>query len=360
MKLFRSLGLFTLAGVLMLGVSGPSKAQQAGEPVIVPILSCPFGCGVIEMNTILGNAMGRGGERLIVSAQETPGYMYNVQEMANERNWTTKIFGTEDGIIQLAPQGGTAGLKEFLPEPIPIRFQLLHGEAYWGQGKFFITTDPEIRTVADMKGKRVSLGLRSQSDWGLFARLILEHGYGITPDNTEIRHMTPTALTQQLIDGTTDVAISAYGTNSEDDYHFISGPLRQLEASGRDLHYIGVDQEAIDRVNEKLGLTLVTRAIKAGTLPKQREDFLMAFVRGYKAVHPDFPEDVAYEFVMATHKYAEGLRDQNPLLNMMTEQMMVDGLTEENAHPGAIRAFKEIGIWEDRKKYTPVTYPEIR
>ena len=39
--------------------------------------------------------------------------------------------------------------------------------------------------------------------------------------------------------------------------------------------------------------------------------------------------------------------------------MMVDGLTDDNAHPGAIRALKEIGIWDSdsRKKSVPVTYP---
>jgi TRAP transporter TAXI family solute receptor len=358
MKLLQKLAPLALAGVMAVTVHAPAVAQQ--KTTIVPILSCPFGCGVIEMNTILGNAISRGGEPLIVSAQETPGYMYNVQEMSKERRWKNTIFGTEDGIIQLALQGGSPELKEFLPEPIPIRFKLLHGEAYWSQGKYFITTDPNIRTIADMKGKRVSLGLRTQSDWGVFARLILEHGYGITPDNTEIRHMTPASLTQQLIDGTTDVSISAYGTNTEDSYHFISGPLRQLEASGRDLHYIGVDKEAIDKVNKKLGLTFVTREIKAGTLPKQKNDFTMAFVRGYKAVHPNFDEELAYEFVKATHKYAKELRETHPLFNLLTPRMMVDGLTEENAHPGAIRAFKEIGIWDERKETVPVTYPDTK
>jgi uncharacterized protein len=359
LQITRSLAAAIIVAGATLASVAPALAEETGPPVIVPIMSCPFGCGIIEMNTLLGNAMARGGERLIVSAQETPGYMYNVQEMANERHWKTTIFGTEDVVNQLAPHGGTPELKEFLPNPIPIRFKLLHGEAYWGQGKFFITSNPEIRTVADMEGKRISLGLRSQSDWGVFARLILEHGYGITPDNSDIRHMTPGALTQQLIDGTTDVITSAYGTNTEGDYHFISGPLRQLEASGRDLYYIGIDEEAIERVNKKFGTTFVTRMIEAGTLPRQDEDFLMAFVRGYKAVHPDFPEDVAYEFVLASHKYAQELRDVHPLFNKMTPQTMVDGLTEENAHPGAIRALKELGLWEDHKKYVPVTYPEV-
>ena len=36
---------------------------------------------------------------------------------------------------------------------------------------------------------------------------------------------------------------------------------------------------------------------------------------------------------------------------------MTDSLTEENTHPGAIRALKELGIWETRKGTVPVTYP---
>ena len=140
--------------VLLLGAAGlPAHAQD--KPTIVPILSCPFGCGVVAGNTIFGTVMAKGGEPLMVAAQETPGYMYNVRAMADKKRWKTTVFGTEDVIIQLAIQGGTPELKEFLPEPIPIKFKLLHGEAYWAQGKFFVTTDPNIKTIADIKGKRV-------------------------------------------------------------------------------------------------------------------------------------------------------------------------------------------------------------
>lgn len=330
-----------------------------GKPVIVPILTCPFGCGIIESNTIFGNVMAKHGERLIVSAQETPGYMYNVQEMAKEKHWGRSVFGTEDVIIQLAIQGGTPELKEFLPEAIPIKFKLLHGEAYWAQGKFFVTTNPDIKTIADMKGKRISLGLRGQSDWGVYPRLILEHAYGITPQNSDIRHMTPGALTQQLIDGTTDVSVTGFGTNSERSFNLITGPLRKLEASGKKLYYIGIDQSAIDKVNDKFGTTFVTMTLPAGTMPGQTEDKLIGFVRGYKATHANLPEDVAYEFTMAAYKYAKEMHELHTLFKMLTPNMMVDGLSEENTHPGAIRAYKEIGIWDRRKKFTPVTYPKM-
>lgn len=343
-----------LALPLALGSGG---VQAQSKPTIVPILSCPFGCGVVEGNTIFGTIMAKNGEPVVVAAQETPGYMYNVRAMGEEKRWKSNVFGTEDVIIQLALQGGTPELKEFLPQPVPIKFKLLHGEAYWAQGKFFVTTDPNIKTIADMKGKRVSLGLRSQSDWGVFPRLILEHAYGITPDNTDIRHITPGALTQQLIDGTTDVAVTGFGTEPNQSFHLITGPLRTLEASGKTLYYIPMEQSAIDKVNAKFGTTFVTKPVKAGTMPGQTKDLLVGFNRGYKAVHPDFPEEVAYNFVKAVYKYADEMKPLSALWGMLTPEMMVDGLTEENAHPGAIRALKELGIWDMAEKTTPVTYP---
>ena len=76
------------------------------------------------------------------------------------------MFGTEDTIVLLAPHGGKPEIKEFLPEPITVPFKLLFGEAFWGQGKFFVSLDPNIKTPADLKGKRIALGLRTQSDFG--------------------------------------------------------------------------------------------------------------------------------------------------------------------------------------------------
>ena len=344
---------FALAVAGTLGGASVAKAQD-----IVAILTCPMGCGVMEGNTIFGTMMAKAGEKLIVAAQETPGYMYNVQAMAEERRWKKQVFGTEDVIIQLALQGGTPELEQFLPKPIPIKFQLLHGEGYWAQGKFFVTTNPDIKSIADMKGKRISIGLKGQSDWGVFPYLLLKHAYGIDESNSDLRRLNPAGLTQQLIDGSTDVAVTGYGTDSDQQVHLLTGPLRKLQASGKKLYYLGTDQQAINKLNEKFGTTFVIRTIKAGTLPSQDEDLVSGFNRGYKAAHPEFPEELAYQFVTAAYKHAGEMRKLNKLWAMMTDKMMLDGLTEENTHPGAIRAYKELGIWDTRMGSVPVTYPQ--
>jgi TRAP transporter TAXI family solute receptor len=331
----------------------PAIAQK--NPV--PLLLCPAGCGPTESDTILMVQMIKEGMPITLLPQESPGYMYNIREMKEERNWKRTLFSTEDVLVQLALKwGGTPELKEFLPEAVPIKFKLLYGETWWAQGKFFVTFDPKIKTIADLKGKRISLGLRSQSDWGVFSRLVLD-AYGINPSNSEIRHLTPGQLTQQLIDGTTDGAITVFGMEPHQKEFMIGGPLRQLEASGKPLRYLGVDKDTIDRLNKRWGTTFIHVTLPAGTLPKQGEPLGVGLVRGYKAAHEQFPDDQAYQIVMAVAKLAPKLKDLHVLWKIWSPELMVAGLSDENVHPGAKRAYIELGWWEKRNQFPPMTYP---
>ena len=346
-----------MSAALATAALAPAPAAAQGK-TSVPLLLCPAGCGPTEGDTILMVQMIKEGSPVTLLPQETPGYMYNIREMKEERNWKRTVFSTEDVLIQLAMKwGGTPQMKELVPDAVPIRFKLLYGETWWAQGKFFVTFNPDIKKISDLKGKRVSVGLRSQSDWGIFSRLVLE-AYGVTPQNSDIRHLTPAVLTQQLIDGTTDGATSVFGMEPHQKEWLIGGPLRQLEASGKPLRYLGVDKETIDRMNKKYGTTFIHTVIPAGTLPKQTEPLGVGLVRGYKAAHEQFSEETAYQIVMAVAKLAPKLRDLHILWKIWSPELMLAGLSEENVHPGAKRAYVELGWWDKVKQYPPMTYPK--
>lgn len=350
-----------LAGVFALGIlAATGLSALAGEkPMIVRGLTCPFGCGGVAQQVIFSAQLGRNSEKLMFAPQETPGYMYNVRAMANKKYWKNTMFGSEDAIVQLALQGGRPELKEFLPEPVPIKFQMLYNEAIPFHGKFWVTFQDDIKNAADLKGKRVSLGLRGQSDWGVFPRLFLKHGYGITPDNTDLRHMPPSGITQQLIDRATDAGITPFITNANRDVWFKPGPLRQLEATGRTMYWVGVNQNAVDSINKLFGTTFWLEKIPAGTLKDQKEDVTFAAERANQMVHPDFDEKMAYEVVMMVAKYGPKMRDlKGGLWVLWSPKNMMDGMTEENTHPGAIRAYKELGWWDKHRGGVPMTYPE--
>ncbi|RLA47640.1 MAG: hypothetical protein DRR42_17440 [Gammaproteobacteria bacterium] len=305
------------------------------------------------------NQMIKAGSAVVLQPQETPGYIANIREMAKSKRWKNTVFATEDPIIQLAYRGGDPEVKEFLPDPIRIPFKLLYGEAWWAQGKFFVTYNKDVKTVSDLKGRKIALGLRSQSDWGFFSRLFLEHGYGITPENSTINHMTPGALTQQLIDNNVDAAISVFAAEPRMEEWLVGGALRQLEAAG-DVRYIGIPADVVNRVNEKLGTTFLPVTVPAGTLPDQTEDLQVAVNRGYKAVHPEFSEDAAYKIVKSILEVGPIMKELHPIWRIWSPDLMIHGLSEENAHPGAIRAYKEAGLWDKAvKDYASfkMTYP---
>ena len=143
--------------------------------------------------------------------------------------------------------------------------------------------------------------------------LILEYGYGITPKNADIRHVSPDAAIQQLIDGNADAAVAAFGTDTKYKEWLIGGPLRKLEAAGRKINYVGVDKAAIDKVNKVWNTGFFTVTLPAGTLPLQEKPFMSGLNRGYMAANPDLPDDMAYALVKAVAKYGPEMAKLNAL-----------------------------------------------
>lgn len=79
----------------------------------VPVLVAPFDAGPLAGDTILMNQMIKADAPTILVPQETPGYLYNIREMARSKRWATTLFNTEDTILNWLSTVDPTALRNF-------------------------------------------------------------------------------------------------------------------------------------------------------------------------------------------------------------------------------------------------------
>lgn len=326
--------------------------------VDVDVLVCPEGCGALMSDLYISKEIKTVDPDIHFKVETTGGYLYNLIEMGqNSARWKNTIFAVNDDILSFGPKGGKHPLTKFIPQPINASFKLLYG-FYWAiTGHFFVTLDPNLKKFSDLKGKKLGVGLLTQSDWGMNATLDLEYGYGITPENTEIFYLGPAKLPGPFLNGELDAIVAGLGTGPGFTDWFPTNIFRPLKKSGKKLYYIGHDPGVCDKLNAELNTSYIPVEIPPKVLPHQTAVLHSVTDRDFKACHKSFPEDLAYRLVMAAAKIGPKMKLTVGLWQTWSPEMMVAGLSDQNAHPGAIRAFKELGWWDLRKKFKAAVLP---
>lgn len=344
---------FWMAPIVGLAVSSiavscaPSnRSASAAQPTRIVSLEWPTGYGPPEQAVILSRLISQDPLSPRLIAQETPGYVYNLRIMSVQpRRWTTTVFGNSLGAEWLSK----TGVEPFFESPLPQEWKHLWGEAIWLNGNF-VTLDAAIENPSDFVGKRVALGLKGQTHWAGFPTIILKEAFGVTPDNSVFEYLGPKAAMDALMDGRVDVATFGAVTTAGLDVVKAGPTLIELASSGRPFRYVGINREAIDTVNRRLGSPFLHVRLAAGMLPRQNEPLDLFADIGWKSAHPDLPADVAYQLTKAMIEFAPQVATYFAFGELWTHsELFVLGLDEANTHPGAIRAFQEAGLWSKRR-----------
>ncbi|MBI2460764.1 MAG: hypothetical protein HYV61_04540 [Candidatus Rokubacteria bacterium] len=343
-----------LALAVLLGVTlGPRAAAQAPTPsaqpqkeVRVPFLQYPLGGGW-EGYFIFDRLVADQHPWLRPFQQETPGYVYNLKVMAKDRTLQkTATFGSSTGAEWLAAKG----TKPFFEEPITVDWKWLYGETLHANS-WFATTDPNIKSVADLKGKPIAIGLKTQTHWGGFVYTLLKHGYGITEENTPIQFLGPVKGMDALLDGRVVAALVQMNVDALMREVVPGAVLTRLAASGRAFRYLDLPRETAERVNRETGSPFIPLEFSPNTFPKQPERLQWFADVGVRAVHPDFPEDLAYEVTKAFIQVGPKAGQFVAIGKTWNKETMVRPFLElpNKIHPGALRAFQEAGLWPPEK-----------
>ena len=199
-----------------------------------------------------------------------------------------------------------------------------------------VAGDSGIQTAADIVGKRYIYEYTGNPQPTAFAQTFLAN-HGLTKDDIipiSIESI-PLGITA-IIEGRADVAISAINVAT----------LHELE-SAKGVRFLGLDSsdEGMARAREIYPPVYSTTFDgNSGNQWITEETHCLTY-DSYIIARGDLPDEVAYEIVKALFENNDELRASNPALEGMFLENYVSTHVTLPYHPGAIKFFKEKGLW---------------
>jgi len=145
-----------------------------------------------------------------------------------------------------------------------------------------------------------------------------------------------------LLDGTIDVGLANLWMNGASNKIGPTQGIINLQASGKPFHYVIIDKPIFEKTRNERGVPYRILDIPAGTLPLQTQAMAAYANPDYVAVHKDFPEDAAYEYVRLVIEHLDDVNKTGGIASIFTREFLPHGI--DNMHPGAARAYREAGL----------------
>lgn len=209
-----------------------------------------------------------------------------------------------------------------------------------------ITYDPGIKTLADLRGKRIGMSVRpsvcGMDHWNIISKGIGDGG------KTTPSYMNWGALQSALMDGAIDAAALGVSTTPSGPWAPLS-MYAELVASKGAPYFLNIDESFIARAARESGLPYVPVIIPRGAISENVPDRdvtaweerigIMAFA--------DLPEELAYAVTRILCENREDIARLSPVGRNMSLEITVPGrdfLTDDQLHPGALRYYREQGL----------------
>lgn len=217
-------------------------------------------------------------------------------------------FGGKDG-------GKVVALFSFFPEVVQI-----------------LSVDPSIKTIPDLKGKRVAVG-SAGSGTEVMARAILDI-YGMSYDDIQEDYLGFGDAATGLKDSTCDAAFTWAGIPT--------ASVMELCAT-HDISMLSFTDEELQKLMT-VSSYCVPSQITKDTYPKMYEDAQSFSIPAIICANAELDEQFVYDFMVAVFDNMELLAQTHERGADLTLETALDGLDGATLHPGAERFFREKGI----------------
>jgi len=199
-----------------------------------------------------------------------------------------------------------------------------------------VRADSDIKSLADLKGKRLSSGFNAQKTIKRITEAHLATAGLTYKDVSEVP--TPNVLrsSQDFIAGKTDSFLFAVG----------SAAVKQAAASVGGLRVLPVDEspEALKRLDEILPGAYLIQVKPAPNIEGITEPTKLVAFDMVLLANKNVSDDTAYQVAKALHENKAMLTDTFKPMGLFNPAKMAKTVKHVEFHPGALKYYREVGL----------------
>lgn len=316
-----------------LGAGSAFAADRA--PVTVSLISAPFGTGSYVISSAL-EQISKTHPWLRIVSSESPGFVFNIKKLDAEPGLKkTTVIGSGPVVSKLAQRGEKPFDKKYPEIKLIANYNLV---AIW-----LATLNPDIKSSADLAGKKLALGRAPQINWAVEPRAVLNFGYGIGGDRINIQYAGPKEAVGALLDGTVDAAVVGGYLDPQKSNIALSPQTLEFVASGRKIRHLGFSADAVKKTAAQ-GIPIAPYTLPAKSFDGLAEPLPILVDSAAWTVAAEFPEEIAYEITKLIINNIDKFGEYTAIGKLLSHVAMPFGWEPQQIHPGAMRAYKEAGI----------------
>ena len=231
-------------------------------------------------------------------------------------------------------------LKDLKDEGMDVDQVRLVAVGHTSDTHWIVRKDSPIKSIADFKGRVIGVGPAGSATLNLYSKKHLTTGWGLTFDDFTPKYISFSEVTRGIRDNTIDAGLIAALASVMELARDI--PIRLLE----------VEPEVLKKLRATYS-NVVPLVIPAGTYSGIDQDVHTYTLPQMWICRTDLPEDLVYQIIKAVYENEEEKNAIHPLAKMYTLKNAFRGTpgVPVGFHPGAIKYFKEKGVWDKRAEY---------
>lgn len=198
----------------------------------------------------------------------------------------------------------------------------------------YVRKDSDIKTLADIKGKRIGSGYPGAPAIGVYALgEIANGGFGWSDVNAVPRTSLYAGQREDVTEKRLDVFYASVGSGLTNELNSTIG-----------IRFLSLDPSPAALANMHKVYPAVVTKVKAGP-PGIEKDMYLTYLPTYLVGHAKVSNETIYAVTKALWEHNADLKKANPRLRGWATDKYATADATVPYHDGAIRFFKEVGAW---------------